>query len=558
MTPAPLHSDLAWITELDADAFLDALETLDDDACTLDALHLRCRDDLAMFGAVFCGERLPLPYNAFHRDVLARPKVAWTERTRPQRIADAAPRGNAKSTIESYISLIHDAVYGLEAFVGIISTTYSLSEDLVADLHAALTEAELHPELHECYGPFICIGGKTDFVVHVPGQDARGTRFAAYSFGGSIRGSKHAGIRFTKIVIDDGEHPEKVRSPAQRLKTWDYLTKDIIKAGDRYTVFRIIGTVLHPDSLLNRVIGAAVGGYGLGWTGKRWQSVITWPERTHLWALCRDLWSDLTDPDREETARGYYERHRVAMDRGAQVLWPEKEGLFDLHIMLWTDGAASFNSEKQNEATDPERQVFYPERWRRCTFDGLTVTTSKGRLVPLSSCKLAVWLDPRASLNVEKNDYAALAIVARDPHGYVYILACDMRRDDTTQQLDRVWGAFDMHHTRAVYGYEDNGFQVMMSKEFDRIRAERRDANRAINCHLQGHTSTQNKMDRISGLAPRLDNGWIEVCDDVPHEVAEQFRQIPSGSHDDGPDAIERAIWLVEGGGVASATLGTG
>lgn len=557
MSAALDTSGLEWITDTDTDTFLSLLEESADeleDAEIQDALWLRYRSDLALFGAAMFGERLPLPYNAFHRDVLDRPKVPWTERTRMQRVADAAPRGIAKSTIEVYISLLHDAVYGLEAFVGIISTTYDLSEDLVADLFEAFTQEEQHADFHEMYGPFTVIGGKTDFVVRVPGQDARGTRFAAFSFGGSIRGSKHAGIRFSKIIIDDGEHPEKVRSPVQRAKTWDYLTKDIVKAGDKFTVIRVVGTVLHPDSMLNRIIGAAGGEHGLGWTGKRWQSVISWPTNAALWQECRELWADLTDPDREDTARSFYERHREAMDEGAAVLWEEKEDLLDLHIMLWTDGAASFNSEKQNEATDPERQVFYPERWRRCTHDGLHITTSKGRKVPLSECKLAVWLDPRASEETERRDFAALAIVARDKTGYTYILSCDARRDDTTGQLNRVWAAFDVLHKRARYGYEDNGFQVMMGKEFARMRDERRANHRPWTCNLVGHTSTENKNDRISSLAPRMDNGWIEVDESVPQIVIEQFRQVPTGTHDDGPDAIERAIWLLDGGGVAQAT----
>lgn len=534
--------------------FLDALATLTP-AETRDALHVRCRSDLALFGVTFAGERLPLPYNAFHLDVIHRDKLGWTERTRPRRIADAAPRGNAKSTLESFVSLLHDAVYGLEVFVGIISTTYDLSEDLVSDLYNVFTSPDQYEYFHAVYGPFNVKGGKTDFVVSCPGQDPRGTRFAAYSFGGSIRGSKHAGLRFSKVVIDDGEHPDKVRSPAQRAKTWDYLTKDILKAGDRFSIFRVVGTVLHPDSMLSRLISNGPG--GLGWSSRRWRSVISWPERSDLWATCRELWADLTDPDREETAARYYQRHRAEMDRGARVLWPEKESLYDLHVMLWTDGAASFNSEKQNEATDPERQIFYPQRWRRCTFDGATITTSRGRRVHLSEAQIAVWLDPRASEQTQRRDYAALAVAARDRHGYVYLLSVDMRRDDVPGQIARIWGAYDLYNNRARYGYEDNGFQVLMGREFERVREQRRAASMASACGLQGYTSTTNKIDRIASLAPRLDNGWIEVEAGVSAEVIEQFRQIPTGGHDDGPDAAERAIWLVDGGGAARAVTGS-
>ena len=557
---ARASADLGWLLELSADGFLNLLDHVEqkDPERLTEYLWFRCRYDLAMFGAIFFGDRLPLPYNAFHRDVLARSKAPWTERTRPQRIADAAPRGNAKSTLETYINLLHDAAYGFEAFVGVLSTTFDLSQDLVKDLHTAVTEPDLCPLFHEVFGPFQVIGSITDFTVHVPGQDPRGVRFKAFSFGGTVRGVKHAGIRPTKWIVDDGEHPDRVRSPDQRQKTWDFLTKDVLKSGDKYTIYRIVGTVLHPDSMLNRVIGEAAGGYGLGWQGTRWQSVIKWPSNVELWNQCRELWADLTDPDREDTARRFYERHKAAMDEGSEVLWEEKADLYALHVMLWTDGPASFNSEKQNIATDPERQVFYPERFKRCRFDGTHIHTAKGRAIHIRECDVAAWLDPRASEEREKNDYDCVAAVARErATGYRFAIKVDMRRDNTTGQLRRVWSFFDVFGSGKgrQYGYEDNGFQVMMGKSFELMRTARQEAGQAWNCHLQGHTSTENKNDRISRLAPDADNGWIEFDEDIPIEVMEQFRQIPTGTHDDGPDAIERADWLVCGGGTAQGTM---
>ena len=551
---AALDHDLAWISAAPLDEFLSLMGELTAEEAS-DALWYRCRSDLGLFFLSFFGERLTHPFNEFHRDVMARPKAPWQTRTREQRRADAAPRGNAKSTFDTFINLIHDAVYGYELFAGVLSTTFDLSQDLVKDLHKVFTEADLYGEFHAAYGPFQVVGSATDFVVHVPGQDPRGCRFKAFSFGGTVRGVKHAGIRPTKWVIDDGEHPEKVRSPEQRQKTWDFLTKDVLKSGDKFTIYRVVGTVLHPDSMLNRIIGYASGEYGLGWQGKRWQSVISWPDNREMWQQCRELWADLTDPDRMDTARRFYQRNKAEMDKGAAVLWEQKEDLLDLHIMLWTDGAASFNSEKQNIATDPERQVFYPERFRRCTFDGVSITTSKGRRINIRDCAVAGWLDPRASEQREKNDYAATAVVARERRtGYRFVLHCDPRRDNTTQQLQRVWGLYDIFGPSAQYGFEDNGFATEMGKSFEHMRRERDIKGLSVGCNLTGHTSSENKHNRISRLAPDIDNGFIEFDTSISKLVTEQFRQIPTGTHDDAPDAIERADWLVCGGGTARAT----
>lgn len=539
----------AWLIEPDTAGFLDILDALPA-ARRDDALYVRCRYDLGLFCAVFFGARLPLPFSRFHQSTLRRVKTTWRDRPRPQRIADAAPRGNAKSTLESFCSLAHDAVYALEAYVGIISTTFSLSEDLVADLHEVFTDADTYADLHRVYGPIHATGSKTDFRVSVGIGEGR-TRFKAFSFGGSIRGTKDAGVRPTKIVIDDGEHPDRVRSPTQREKLWNYLTKDILKAGDTGTIFRVIGTVLHPDSMLSRILGPTGEG-APGWQARRWQAVEAWPDRMDLWDRCKRLWADLSDPDREDTARDYYRRHRAEMDRGARVLWPEKEPLYDLMLMLWTDGEASFYSEKQNVATDPARQVFWPERWARCSFDGEVITSSKGRRVHLKSCRVAVWLDPRASEETERNDYAAVTLAAEDRLGYKYLLKTDLRRVGTLGQLDLMWAAFGIIGPAGLYGYEDNGFARLIGTILDDQRKSRRAAGRVWNLPLIGHASTENKNTRMSRLAPLFDLGWIEVAEDMEPIAIEQAREIPTGTHDDGPDSWERAIWLLEGGGSAT------
>ena len=143
---------------------------------------------------------------------------------------------------------------------------------------------------------------------------------------------------------------------------------------------------------------------------------------------------------------------------------------------------------------------------------------------------MGVWLDPRASEQVERNDYAALAIVARDSHGYVYVLSIDIRREGTLAQLERLWAVFDLLGPSALYGYEQNGFQILMGVEFKRLQRERQRAHRPSNCILRGFTSTRNKADRIASLAPRIDNGWIEFATSISQTVIEQWRDHPSSS----------------------------
>lgn len=503
----------------------------------------RCRWDLALFCLVYLSERFPLCFSRIHSALLSDPKVPWQHRIADVKRADAAPRGSAKSTVESWASVLHDVVYGYELFVGLASTDYDLSEDLVADLHEALTEADAYPDLHRDYGPIVVKGGKTDFVAHVPGGDPRGVRIKALSFGGAVRGKKHRGVRFTKILLDDSEHPEKVRSPQVREKTWDFLQKDILKAGQPGTTFRALGTILHPESMLARLMTAPA------WSSRRWQALISWPSAMARWEEARVLWADLSDPHRIDTARAYYESHRAEMDTGAEVVWPERESLWDLMVLLWED-AAAFYSEKQNEPRDPTRQRFDVSRFRRCTFDGLTIHVpahgaAPARRVPLSSCTRRAWLDPAVGKNAKKGDGAALAYLARDPQGWRYVLSVREGVVKPSTQRAWCWELFEADPA-CVFGIEDNGFQVLFQDDFEREREARRKAGQVWRLQIEGHTSTQSKEDRIDRLeGPACVHGWLLFDTNLPGKTLDQFRDFPSGSHDDIPDAIERADWLL-------------
>src|SRR6185295_5911346 len=117
------------------------------------------------------------------------------------------------------------------------------------------------------------------------------TRVIARSSGQQVRGVKHDGIRPTKVVIDDVERPDRVRGSLRRKELWEYLTTDVLKCGDKFTVYDIVGTILHPDSALAACLRLP------GWASAKWQAVLKWPKNAELWEECRAIWCDLTKGD---------------------------------------------------------------------------------------------------------------------------------------------------------------------------------------------------------------------------------------------------------------------
>jgi predicted phage terminase large subunit-like protein len=499
---------------------------------------MRFRYDAASFARYCFPERFDRPFNAFQRSLLEQEKERWESRQAPDREATAAPRGYAKSTIGSFVEVLHDIVYDLEVFIVILSNGADLAIDLVEDLKVALEDPE--SPLNELYGPFDVDGTKSDFTVSVRGRPS--IRLLAKSFGKQIRGIKHRGRRPSKVLVDDGEHSDRVRSPDQRRKTWAYLTSDILKVGYRYTTYRIRGTVLHPDSMLANALGTP------GWRSKKWRAIISWPKRPELWAQCHAIWADLTNEFAVEDAKAFYELNRAEMDEGAEVLDPIGEPLFACYEAIWSEGLAAFLREKQNDPTDPSTRLFDLSTAARCKVAEGKVITAEGREVPFGELVFYAHLDPalgkKAGMPGDTGsgagDYGAIAVIGRDRFGYGFVVEVWMRRARPDQQLEALW---EIHERwgLARASIESNGFQALIGRDFRKMQEERRKADKVWQLPIDEDESTSEKTERIASMQPAVANRWLQFSTTLPPEVTAQIEEFPTGSHDDAPDAIEAA-----------------
>lgn len=509
-------------------------------------LRERFRTNLDEFCKYCWPDRFCLGFNKLHDELFAKQLVQpWTERNGLPHVKDAtaAPRGFAKSTITTFARIVHDVVYDREAYIVLISEELGLSRSLSEDLRQQFKGKDT--PLARLYGPFQVTGGVDAWRVSVRGRPTVG--LLSKSFGSSVRGTKHPtrGIRPTKVVIDDGENVKRVRNPDQRQVWWNYLTKDVLKLGDRgrATVFEVVGTVLHVDSMLARLL------VDLGWTSKRWQAIESWPERTDLWERCRLIWTNLTlGAHRRAAAHAFYRANQAEMERGAKILDPASKSLFDLYEMIWSDGLSSFLQEMQNDPVDPASQIFFSEKFARFTIDGPDlVVTATGRRVPLSSLRLHGHWDP--ATGSPHGDFAAIAIVGRDGYGYSYLLDCWVRRAKPSEQLNAAWVLAERWNLGRMT-VESNGFQELVATPFTRERRERRDSGKFWKLQLRPENTSENKELRIATLEPDATNGWLLFRDGLPVELLQQFDQFPDADHDDGPDAVH-AAWSALGGSPA-------
>lgn len=507
----------------------------------------RLETDRELFARVHFPDYCTKPFNRMHRERFAVRTPACTLERRGVKRAKAAPRGNAKSTLDGFIDLVHDIVYQHERFIVIVSDTAALSSERVSDIKSELETSE---SLRWMYGNLVPAVAAGITWTSADLKTSNDVRVLASSMLKSIRGKKSGAWRPTKIILDDAEDSDNVRSPLQRGKAEQFLTKDILKAGASYTVFEFLGTILHADSLLAKAIRGERG-VG-GWLPSLYRSIESWPERMDLWAEFEAIALDISKPTHDTDARAFYEANREAMDQGAKVLWPEHEPLVDLMLMRAYDGVASFNSEKQNEPYDPGTQL-----WDYKTAGKFTVETASdgarwivcddGLRVEFAKCSIYGWLDP-AMAKRAGSDTAAIVTVARfEPGGKAplfFVLDVWVDRKPPSAQIEALYAAYDRWQHDKI-GVETNGFQSLLKGDIDRIAKERH-ALGAKNWKLPvyGCDQTTEKLARISKLEPKITHRWIRFNSTLAPLFVDQMTQFPTHQNDDGPDACEGALAL--------------
>ena len=541
-------ADLPW------DEFCDLLEDVDG-LTRGDMLRARFRYDRANFLKWCFPEVYYLPWNDYHLWVLDQPKQGWREgvdktsgTARPTvRRAVAAPRGIAKTTLTKG-ELVHDIVYGLEGYIVVMSAGMQLARGITSHLRSIFKQRG--SPLDELYGPFAVSGGVDQFVVQV--RQDRPIGVLAKSFATEIRGANDEAVRPTKVCIDDGEKKREVANPQQRAKWWSYLLEDVLKVGPKEggLVVDWRGTVLHPDAVLARLLDHP------GWDSRKWQSIISWPERQDLWQRCGRIWANLTLGEyRRPAARAFYEANREEMDRGVEVLDPVAEPIFHLYELIWSEGLRSFLKEKQNEASDPSAQFFDSSKFARCRVEGETVITADGRRVPLDSLRKVMFLDPIPgkelgglgdSSGVAEGDFACIAVVGRDALGYCYVLDVWLRRCRDSDMLDAMFQLAERWGVDRAF-IEANGFQRLITRDFRHLRDRREKAGLFYQVDVQSVSVSMKKEDRIARLDVPTSNCWMQFNESIGLDVMSQFDEFPNASHDDAPDAIEGA-WSRSGG----------
>ncbi len=437
------------------------------------------------------------------------------------RRATAAPRGHAKSTNLTFADTLHAVVYKYKHYILILSDSSEQAEGFLADIK---TELEDNRALHEDFGTLKgnkVWSNKVILTVTDIKVDAIGS-------GKKVRGRRHRNWRPDLIVLDDIENDENVNTPEQRRKLESWYYKAVSKAGDTYTDIIYIGTILHYDSLLSKILKNSE------YDSVKYRGILSFSD-SHLWDIWADIYNDLTNEKRREDAKAYFDENKEEMLKNTKVLWEEKLSYYDLMVIRLTEGTASFNSEIQNDPIDPDSATFNEEWFDFYNEELIDFSDNEFILIGTN--------DPSLGKN-KKSDTSAIITLAKSlKDGYLYVVDASIERRKPDAIINDVFEMnrrYKREYKKAykTFGVETNQFQFFFKEVMTQKSAEENEY-----LPIEEIYSTSNKKARIESLQPFVKNKYLKF-NEKHKALLKQMKEYPMSANDDGPDALQMAVAL--------------
>jgi len=216
------------------------------------------------------------------------------------------------------------------------------------------------------------------------------------------------------------------------------------------------------------------------------------------------------------------------------VLWPEEEDLLTLMKMRAESGKSAFEREKQNSPLNPDLCEWDEKYFEREGF-WFDEFPSDARVRVMA-------LDPSQGKHTNRGDFAAYVMLALGADGELYADAELLRLpiDEMVEAGIRLWRSFQPD----AFGVEGNQFQDLLADFF----RQRFQAHHLPVLQPSLIFNSVAKEVRLRRLGPWLAAGKIHFRTHSPGAalLVEQLEQFPIGDHDDGPDALEMAIRLMD------------
>lgn len=346
----------------------------------------------------------------------------WDLCTSPAKyVAIAAPRGHAKSTAITHSYVLACVLFRERSYVLLVSGTEAQSIQFLNDIKTELLENDNIKTLFKLKG--LVKDSETDIICEM--SDGHKFRIQAKGSEQRLRGVKWAGKRPDLIVCDDIEDDEQVMSKDRREKFRRWFYGALIPCLSVDGIIRVVGTILHMDSLLERLMSE----FQLQTRSKRKFLVIE-PLRTY---------SDHHLPWKSVKYRAHSPEYE-------HILWPQritKEFLQEKYQQYVDQGLPDVYSQEYLNIPLDETQAYF----KRGDF---IQRTDEDRKLPM---RYYIAGDLAISER-ERADWTVFVIGGMDEHGMLYIVNVIRERMNALEIVETIL-ALEQTYKPEVFALEE-------------------------------------------------------------------------------------------------------
>lgn len=422
-------------------------------------------------------------------------------------LAIGAPRESSKTTILGFLYPMHRICNKKTHFIVVITSVYTKSCNI---LDTIKYELKYNQQLIEDYDISIPRDAEGDSILRHP--DGFETRILCKGRDqvGDIRGEKFGAYRPDLILIDDIEDDKMVENPDRRIELQNLFDQVIMFAGEEgVTQIIVIGTMLHDDSQLAKLL----------------------------------------DPNQYKQFRKLLFKARHEESGNKYSIWKEKWSVEDLDKKEAND-PVSFAKEMQNDPVSGRRAKFHKEDFRYWKIDNMNYVLmgDENEIIgrgELSTCKAAIACD-LAWEEKRENDYSVVLPAYLTPNSDIlvenYICKKGLRPDEIEEIIFSMEQRLKSITKSSVYvGFEKAKLEKVMTWLLKQAMRKRN--------HYLNLKELQWDMDKIQRIVTRLQPRYTQHVIYHKHgmgELEHQLLRVPSGVHDDLPDALQGIIQLLE------------
>lgn len=432
----------------------------------------------------------PVATPRFHHEL-------WELFCRPERqVAVCAPRGHAKSTAVTHTCVLASVLFRERQFVIIVSATEGNAVEFLGNIKTELKENTTIQELFDVSK----ILKDTESELIVQFSDGHMFRIIAKGAEQKVRGRNWRNKRPDLIVVDDLEEDEQVLSQERREKLKKWFKSALVPALSKNGVIRVVGTILHMDSLLESLM-PPIGHKDTIEDGLRMYS-----RKKRSWLSVR------------------YKAHN---DDFSQVLWPE----------MWDEETLRA---KRQEYVDDGFPEGYSQEYLNYPIDESSSFFQRGDFLPIRNWEEPLEYYASADLAIsekERADYSVIAVCGVNPEGMMKIVDIRRGRWNSLDIIDELF-AVQKRYKPELFTIESEKIQKAIGPF---LTAEMQKRNTYINVNLV--TPTKDKKSRARSFNARMRSGGVQF--DVEAlwypELQNELIRFPRDRHDDQVDAL---AWL--------------